>query len=159
MRLCYMLVENKTTNKPAVNALLSLMCFHASRFDARDGKNGEIILYDEQDTSLWDTELISRGAYFLHCAASGNEISTYHLEAAIAYWSTQKTDSPEKWENVLGPLRQLLKIKYSPIAALNRTFALSKVKGPEIAIKEAEKLNLTDNPFYFSLHRRVIYEY
>src|SRR6185295_40661 len=51
MRLCYMLVENKYTNKPQVNALLSLMCFHASRFEARINKNGEYVLYDEQDTS------------------------------------------------------------------------------------------------------------
>jgi RNA polymerase sigma factor (sigma-70 family) len=151
MRLCYMLIENKSTNKPAVNALLSLMCFHASRFDAREGKNGEIILYDEQDARLWDTELISKGAYFLHSAASGNEISTYHLEAAIAYWSTQKEDTHEKWENVLDLYDRLLKIKYSPVAALNRNFALSKVDGAEIAIKETEKLNLTYNPFYFSL--------
>src|SRR5664279_1000013 len=151
MRLCYMLVENKSTNKPAVNALLSLMCFHASRFNARENRKGETILYDEQDTSLWDTDLISKGAYFLHCATSGKDISTYHLEAAIAYWNTQKTDSPEKWENVLELYDRLLKIKNSPIAALNRIFALSKVKGPEIGIKVAEKLNLTDNPFYFSL--------
>jgi RNA polymerase sigma factor (sigma-70 family) len=151
MRLCYMLVENKSTNKPAVNALLSLMCFHASRFDAREGKNGEIILYDEQDAGLWDAELIGKGAYFLHGAASGNEISSYHLEAAIAYWSTQKVDTREKWENVLDLYNKLLKIKYSPVAALNRNFALSKVKGAELAIKETEKLNLTDNPFYFSL--------
>jgi RNA polymerase sigma factor (sigma-70 family) len=151
MRLCYMLVENKSTNIPAVNALLSLMCFHASRFDAREGKNGEIILYNEQVASLWDTELISRGAYFLHCAASGNEITTYHLEAAIAYWSTQQIDTHEKWENVLDLYNRLLKIKNSPVAALNRNFALSKVKGAEIAIKEAEKLKLTSNPFYFSL--------
>jgi RNA polymerase sigma factor (sigma-70 family) len=55
MRLCTMLVENKQTNKPAVNALLALMCFHASRFNARINKNGEPVLYDDQDTSLWDT--------------------------------------------------------------------------------------------------------
>ena len=151
MRLCYMLVENKFTNKPSVNALLSLMCFHASRFEARENKLGEHVLYDEQDTSLWNTDLISRGVYFLHCASGGNEISTYHLEAGIAFWSTQKTDTQEKWENVLELYNRLLQIEYSPVAALNRTFALSKVKGAVAAIKEAEKLNLSDNPFYFSL--------
>ncbi len=151
IRLCYMLTENKNTNKPSVNALLALMCFHASRFDAREGKNGEIILYDEQDTNLWDTELIGRGAYFLHCASTGNEISSYHLEAAIAYWNTRKEDSSEKWKNVLELYDSLLKIKYSPEAALNRAFALAKVEGADIAIKEAEKLNLINNPFYFSL--------
>jgi RNA polymerase sigma-70 factor (ECF subfamily) len=46
---------------------------------------------------------------------------------------------------------KLLVIEYSPIAALNRTYALSKVKGKEEAIAEAEKLNLSDNHFYFTL--------
>jgi RNA polymerase sigma-70 factor (ECF subfamily) len=45
----------------------------------------------------------------------------------------------------------LLRVQYSPIAALNRTYALAKVKGKAAAIAEAEKLNLPNNPFYFSL--------
>ncbi len=151
MRLCNMLIENKETNKPSANALMALMCFHASRFDARLNKNGEPVLYEEQDTSLWNQELISKGAYFLHRAAEGNVISTYHLEASIAYWSTQKTDTNEKWLNVLELYNRLLQIEYSPIAALNRTFALAKVYGKEEGIAVAEKLNLTDSPFYFSL--------
>jgi RNA polymerase sigma-70 factor (ECF subfamily) len=151
MRLCYMLVETKETNKPQVNALLALMCFHASRFEARLNENGELILYEDQDTNLWDADLIRRGAYFLNCSASGNKISKYHLEAAIAYWHTQKEDSTEKWENILQLYNQLLQLQYSPIAALNRTYALSKANGKEEAIIEAEKLNLTDNHFYFAL--------
>ena len=151
MRLCGMLIENKKTNKPQVNALLSLMCFHASRFDARIDKNGELILYEAQDTSLWNTELISRGGYFLNCAATGNTVSKYHLEAAIAYWNTEKADTKEKWENILQLYNQLLQIEYAPIAALNRTFALSKANGKLEAITEAEKLNLADNHFYFAL--------
>lgn len=151
MRLCHMLVENKNTSKPPVNALLALMCFHASRFEARLNKNGELVLYEEQDTSLWNTDLISKGGYFLHCAASGNKLSRYHLEAAIAYWNTQKADTPEKWENILQLYNQLLSIEYSPIAALNRTYALSKANGKQEAIAEAEKINLVDNHFYYAL--------
>jgi RNA polymerase sigma factor (sigma-70 family) len=151
MRLCVMLIENDKTNKPSANALLALMCFHTSRFDARMDEKGEPVLYEEQDTSLWNKKLISKGAYYLKCSAKGNEISKYHLEASIAYWGTQKTDSKEKWENVLQLYDQLLQIEYSPIAALNRTFALSKIKGKMEAIGEVEKLNLADNPFYFSL--------
>ncbi len=151
MRLCSMLVENETTNKPQVNALLALMCFHASRFDARIDKQGELILYDDQDTNLWSAELISRGGYFLNRAASGNHLSKYHLEAAIAYWHTRKENTKEKWENILQLYNQLLQIEYSPIAALNRTFALSKANGKREAIIEAEKLKLTGDQFYFAL--------
>ncbi|MFA6469322.1 MAG: sigma-70 family RNA polymerase sigma factor [Bacteroidota bacterium] len=151
MRLCSMLVENENTNKPQVNALLALMCFHASRFEARMNQNGELILYVDQDTSLWNAELISRGGYYLNRAASGNTLSKYHLEAAIAYWHTQKTDSKEKWESILQLYNHLLQIHYSPIAALNRTYALAKARGKTEAIIEAEKLSLTDNHFYFTL--------
>jgi len=151
MRLCNMLIENSSTNKPPVNALLSLMCFHASRFEARLDKNGEHILYDDQDVSLWNADLISKGAYFLKYATTGSVLSKYHIEASIAYWSTQKTDTKEKWENVLQLYNRLLQVAYSPIAALNRTFALSKANGKAEAIVEAEKLKLTDNQFYFTL--------
>lgn len=151
MRLCHMLIENESTNKPQVNALLSLMCFHASRFEARTGQNGELILYDDQDVSLWNTELIAKGAWYLNLATGGDKLSRYHLEASIAYWNTQKEDTSEKWENILQLYNRLLQIAYSPVAALNRTFALAKANCPEIAIVEAEKLNLTGNQFYFTL--------
>lgn len=150
IRLCYMLVENASTNIPDVNALLSLMFFHASRFDARLDEKGEQILYEEQDTTLWDTDLIKRGEYFLSLSASGNKLSKYHVEAAIAYWHTKKSD-PAKWERILYLYNELLIIEYSPVAALNRMYALAKVQGKEKAIGEAKKLELSDNHFYFTL--------
>jgi RNA polymerase sigma-70 factor (ECF subfamily) len=73
------------------------------------------------------------------------------LEAAIAYWHTHKADSFEKWDNILQLYNQLLILEYSPIIAMNRTYALAKVKGKVAAIQEAEKLNLADNHLYFSL--------
>jgi len=151
MRLNFMLIENKSTDKPAVNALLSLMCFHASRFEARKNANGEIVLYEDQDASLWDNELITQGEYYLNKAAEGNEVSKYHLEAAIAYWHTKKTDTAKKWENILQLYNKLLQIEYSPMAALNRTYALAKADGKQIAINEAEKLKLAANHLYYSL--------
>jgi len=151
MRLCTMLVENPSTNKPEVNALLALMCFHASRLDARVNENGELILYDEQNTNLWNEELIGKGIFYLHEASGGKALSKYHLEAAIAYWNTQKEDTKEKWENILQLYNRLLQIEYSPVAALNRTFAVAKTNGKQEAITEAEKLNLTDNHFYCTL--------
>lgn len=151
MRMTHLLIENEMTNTPEVNALLSLMCFHASRFEARTNKQGEIILYEDQDETLWNYELITKGAYFLKQSSIGNKISKYHLEANIAYWHTIKADTNEKWENILQLFNKLLQLEYSPIAALNRTFALSKANGKEEAIKEAEKLQLTNNHYYFTL--------
>lgn len=151
MRLCKLLTENERTNTAPVNALLALMCFHASRFDARIGDNGAMILYDEQDTNLWNHELVSKGTFYLHRASGGKQISTYHIEATIAFWHTKKEDSKEKWENILQLYNRLLQISYSPVAALNRTYALAKANGKMEAIKEAEKLQLNDNHFYFVL--------
>lgn len=151
VRLSYLLIDNEQTNRPFANALLSLMCFQSSRFDARINQNGETILYQEQDTDLWNQELIANGEYFLNQASQGDQLSKYHLEAGIAYWHTIKADTSEKWENILQLYNQLLLIEYSPIAALNRTYALSKANGKGEAIIEAEKIKLTDNHLYHSL--------
>jgi RNA polymerase sigma-70 factor (ECF subfamily) len=151
MRLMYLLVENESTDLPHVNALLSLMCFHASRFAARKKNNGEIVLYHDQDETLWNNELIAKGAYYLHRASTGNTVSKYHMEAGIAWWQTRKADTKEKWENILQLYNRLLQMEYSPVAALNRTFAFSKVYGKQEAIAEAEKLQLTNNHFYYTL--------
>jgi predicted RNA polymerase sigma factor len=151
IRLALLLIENEQTNTPPVNALLSLMCFHASRFDARVNQDGETVLYQDQDESLWNDEMITQGEYFLNLAFRGNILSKYHLEAGIAYWHTIKEDTEEKWESILQLYNQLLLIEYSPIAALNRTYALSKANGKEEAIIEAEKLKMTNNHLYHSL--------
>lgn len=151
IRLTALLLENNLTNTPSTHALLSLMYFHSSRFNARINEKGENILYEEQDDALWDYDLIEKGIHSLNQSASGDSLTKFHLEAAIAYWHTKKKDSDEKWENILQLYNQLLQIEYSPMAALNRTFAFAKVRGKEAAITEAEKLRLIDNPFYYSL--------
>jgi RNA polymerase sigma factor (sigma-70 family) len=151
MRLVQLLIENEQTNLPDVKALLALMCFHSSRFEARKNERDEIVLYQDQDESRWNRELIARGAYFLHQSSQGNRFSKYHLEASIAYWHTIKADTKEKWENILQLYNRLLQIEYSPVAALNRTFALAKANGKEAALAEAEKLQLTNNHYYFVL--------
>ncbi|WP_316818183.1 RNA polymerase sigma factor [Pedobacter nyackensis] len=151
LRLGVMLTEYLKTNLPKTNALIALMCFHSSRFEARQSNESEFVLYEEQDENLWDQQLISQGVHFLKLSAGGEELSTYHLEAKIAYCHCTKKDTPEKWEEILQLYNQLLTINYSPAAALNRTFALYKANGAEIALKEAEKLKLENSHFYFVL--------
>ncbi len=151
MRLAYLLVENEQTNKPTVNALLALMCFQSSRFDARFNEHGELVLYEDQDANLWNKELVEQGKYFLNEASDSNTFSKYHLEAGIACMHTIQEDTKEKWENILQLYNQLLIVEYSPVAALNRTYALAKANGKREAIIDAEKINLAGNHLYHSL--------
>jgi len=151
MRLCFLLTENKGTARADAYSLLALMCFQASRFDARINEDGGLVLYEQQDSSRWDPELIERGNGFMVQACGQGLVSRYHFEAAIAWWHTQPADSPEKWENILMLYNKLLILRYSPIAALNRAYAFSRVYGKEKAIPEAEGLGLEGNLFYHSL--------
>ncbi|MEM8526037.1 MAG: DUF6596 domain-containing protein [Bacteroidota bacterium] len=151
MRLCLLLMNDNRTALPKVFALLALMCFHASRFESRKNAQGELILYYDQDRNLWNEELILRGEYYLNRSAEGKQMSKYHLEAAIAFWHSRKEDHPEKWEKILQLYNQLLQIEYSPIAALNRTYALAKANSIDAAIQEAEQFNLTKSHLYHCL--------
>jgi len=151
MRLCYLLTENKITDLPAVNALLALMCFHASRFDARVSDNGKFIKYDQQEVKLWNTQLIENGENYLTRAATGNTISKYHLEAAIAFWHTKSSNDPAKWRSILGLYDTLLAIDYSPSASLNRIVAFSKIYGNQKAIDLAESETVIKNYYYHVL--------
>ncbi len=151
LRLGLMLTDYSKTNLPKTNALVALMSFHASRLDARQNHDDGIILYEEQDENLWDQELIEQGTWFLDLSAHGDTLSSYHLEAGIAFWNCQKEDTKEKRESILHHYDLLVEINYSPGVALNRVYALYKARGKEIALVEAEKLNLQNNHFYFTL--------
>ncbi len=154
LRLGLILTEYERTNVPKTNALIALMCFHASRFDARQSEGSSklgLILYEQQNEELWDRELIKQGMHFLNLSAQGIELGSYHLEAKIAFWHCMKEDTKEKWEDILYLYDQLLLINFSPSVVLNRIYALYKVHGKQTALAEAEKLNFENNHFYFLL--------
>ena len=151
MRLTALLLQNKSTNLSPVNALMALMCFHASRFKARKNENGAPVLYQEQDETLWDAGLITKGMHFLREASQGVGLSKYHLEAGIAYWHTVKNNEGEKWPSILRLYDLLLQIEQSPMAALNRVYALSRVRGKEAAIEESKTLAWMNSQYYFTL--------
>jgi RNA polymerase sigma factor (sigma-70 family) len=151
INLTYLLLENPLTNTHPTNSLMSLMCFHASRLEARQSKKETIILYDEQKKDLWDTELIEKGFYYLQQASKWEIASKYYIEASIAYWHTVDNDIVGKWDNILKLYDALLLVDNSSIIALNRMVSLSKVHGNLIAIQETEKLNLSNNHFYYIL--------
>jgi RNA polymerase sigma-70 factor (ECF subfamily) len=149
VRLGSMLIEHEATGKPQSHALMALMCFHFSRFDSRVGETGEVVLYDDQDTSAWNAEWISKGGYFLQRAASGDSVTPFHLEAAIAYHHTEQ--GPAKWPRILSMYDQLLLIKPSPIVAMNRAYAVFKVSGAAAALQSLEGVELDDSHLYHAL--------
>jgi RNA polymerase sigma-70 factor (ECF subfamily) len=161
MRLAVMLTEYDQTNRPKTNALLALMCFHASRFEARSGHDrsgydrhmsgDSLVLYEQQDDALWDTALIRQGFVYLDKSFQGDELSAYHLEARIASWHCFKEDTLEKWTSILELYDQLLLINNSPSVALNRTYALYKVKGRAAALGAAKQLSLETDHLYHVL--------
>jgi len=151
LNLAYLLLDNPLTNNHATNALMALLCFYASRLEARQSGNGNIVLYDDQDRRLWDTEFIEKGFYYLQQASKWEIASTYYIEASIAYWHTVDNSNPDKWVNILNLYDILLLPNHSSSVALNRIWAFSKVYGNRSAIKEVEKLVLNANHFYFIL--------
>lgn len=150
VRLTLMLTENTLTDTPQANALLALMCYQSSRLETRVDHEGKVILFDEQDKTLWDQSLIEKGHYYLVNACTGNEVSRYHLEAGIAYWHTTPADK-NKWQHILQLYNQLILTEYSHVTALNRVFAFARVYGPEEGIREAAKLTLADGSDYHAL--------
>jgi RNA polymerase sigma factor (sigma-70 family) len=151
LNLIYLLLSNPLTNTHTTNSLMSLMCFHASRLDARQSSDGGVVLYEDQDRNLWDKELVEKGFYYLQQASKWEVTSTYYLEASIAYWHTVDDSLPDKWNCVLRLYDVLITFDHSPVITLNRILALSKVDGVERAIVEAEKLDLSGNYLYFLL--------
>ena len=150
MRLCLLLTSNKLTNSPNAKALLSLMCFQASRSEARVDEDGSIILLRDQDRTKWNPDLIEKGKYFLEASADGDQLSEYHIEAAIAGChadasSFEKTD----WSTILKLYDTLSLIRPSSIVEMNKAIALGYGKSIEEGLIALRKIkDLEHNHFY-----------
>ena len=122
LRLALLLKENKYCKHPNLEALIALMCFHASRFEASLNDKGLVATLEHQDRSKYNEELIKIGIHHLENAGTPNKNpSTYHLEAARSYYhcsaeTFQKTD----WKSILYLYDVQLRMQYTPMLALNR---------------------------------------
>jgi RNA polymerase sigma factor (sigma-70 family) len=135
MRLCKLLSENKVGAQPSTFALLSLMCFQVSRFESRIGEDNTIILLQQQDRSKWDRELIRMGYHFLNQSSTGNYLSVYHIESAIAAEHCLAPDfGSTNWQSLLRLYDHLLERKPIPIVQLNRSVVLAQTAGAGTAI-------------------------
>ncbi len=111
------------------------MLLQASRLPARLDEVGDMLLLGEQDRSRWDRALIAEGIRHLDRAAAGGEITAYHLEAGIAACHATAADTASTdWPYLLRLYDELLRLKPSPVVALNRAVALAMVEGPAAGI-------------------------
>ncbi len=141
MMLCRLLTENKFTQLPETFALMALMCFHSARSDSRLTPEGEIILLPYQDRSKWNYELIGEGNDYLNKAAFGKSISTYHLEAAIAWeHCIAENFSTTNWQRILELYEWLNKVAPSPISELNKAVAIMQVHGAKAAYMAIDQI-------------------
>lgn len=147
LRLALLLHKNKYCQHPNLEALIALMCFHASRFDARLNSEGGLVTLEHQDRSTYNNELVQIGIYHLENAGAQDKLpSNYHLEAAVSYHHcTAKTFEETDWKSILRLYDLQLQYYYSPMAALNRIVPYSKVHGPKRALKELYLLENTSN--------------
>ena len=156
MMLCRLITENELINIPESYALMALMCFHASRTDSRLTPEGNIVLLPDQDRSRWNSDLINSGNMYLNKAASGERVSTYHIEAAISYEHCMAGSFlTTNWKRILELYDWLCRIAPSPVAYLNRVIVVLQFKGPEEAISEFAKIpevnKLESYYLYYSL--------
>lgn len=136
MRCAKIIAEHKSVADPANQALLALMCLHASRFDSSSSNEHEIILLEEQNRDLWDRELMGMGFYYLNMASSGEILTRYHLEAAIAAEHCKASKYGDtNWQQLLQWYELLLRIDTSPVILLNRSLVIHAMGETEKAIQ------------------------
>lgn len=150
MRLCLLLVNNPTTDNPKANALLSLMCFQASRAGARIHHDGSIILLKDQDRASWNQQLIEKGKLYLERAADGDEVSEYHIEAAIAgSHARAATFNETNWSEILKLYSILATIKPGPIIELNKAIATGYAFSPADGLSALLEITTLQDHYLF----------
>ena len=108
-------------DEPEVLGLLALELLQDSRRDARVAPDGELVLLEDQDRSLWDATRIDEGLRVLERAASLGSPGPYQLQAAIA--AAHVGDRP--WGEIARLYDRLVELDPSPVVRLNRAAAIA----------------------------------
>lgn len=124
-----------------VMGLLALMLLQESRRNARTSPDGDIILLEDQDRSLWDRNLIEEGTGLIERALQSPEIGSYTVQAAIAAVharapSAEATD----WAEIVALYDLLLQATTSPVVELNRAVAVAMLRGPAAGLELTESI-------------------
>lgn len=136
------LVASSSIAAPRVHALVAVMALQAARLPARVDEAGDLILLEDQDRGRWDTQLIALGFHHFHLSMSGDEVSEYHVQAAIAATHARANQLHSiDWPVILQLYDQLFALNGSPVVALNRAVAVAKVRGAAEGLAAIEPLS------------------
>jgi len=132
LRLVRLLVGHDSSATPATHALAALMCLHGARLPGRADEAGQLRPLVEQDRSRWDTTLLTEGFFHLDRSAEGELLTEYHVEAGIAaQHASAGSVKGTSWGEIVRLYDVLMKIRPSPVVALNRAMAIAEFEGPE----------------------------
>lgn len=116
---------------PEVMGLLALMLLHESRRPARTSTNGDLVLLEQQDRSLWNRNQIAEGITLVERALSSRRFGPYTIQAAIAAVHAEAPNTRETdWAQIVGLYDLLIRAEPSPIVELNRAVAVAMRDGP-----------------------------
>jgi RNA polymerase sigma factor (sigma-70 family) len=131
IRLALLLAATPAGNQPRTHALLAVMLLNAARLSSRTDAEGNMLRLKEQDRASWDKPMIARGMFHLAQSATGDELTSYHLQAGIAACHAAAADyESTDWPQILSLYDRLVEIDDSPVVALNRAVAIAQVAGP-----------------------------
>jgi RNA polymerase sigma-70 factor (ECF subfamily) len=129
IRLGRLLIE--LLPEPEAVGLLALMLLHESRRAARSTPDGELILLDEQDRSLWNRDQIAEGSALVARAIASRSFGAYTAQAAIAaVHANAPTPDATDWARIVALYDLLLRAERSPVVELNRAVAVAMRDGP-----------------------------
>jgi len=153
MRLVALPLQHPLAATPSTHALAALLCLHAARLPARVDAAGNLRSLFDQDRSRWDQDLVTEGQRLLDLSATGDELTEYHLEAAIAAFHAMAQRAEDtNWAQIVLLYDQLAVVRPSPVVALNRAIAVAQLEGPERGLEELHAIadcdRLAGYPFY-----------
>lgn len=129
---------------PEAVGLLALMLLQASRQHARSDAQGNLVLLEQQDRSLWDGAQISEGCELVQLALRSRAFGAYTVQAAIAAVHAEAASASETdWAQIVGLYDVLQRHWPSAVVALNRAVALAKRDGPRVGLAEIETILAT----------------
>jgi predicted RNA polymerase sigma factor len=163
IRLGSLILKCKRLVKPEVHALLALMYFQSSRFNARLDPDGQMVSLEHQDRAQWNYSLIELGKNHLELAAAFGHINDYFIQASIArVHCDASTYDQTNWQQILLLYDIQLQVNNNPVIFLNRIIAYAQVFGAAAALSQLDdypgKKALEKYPLLYAVQAELLAE-